>query len=292
MPNLTDRAYLRGLCETYGIRPSKGFGQNFIVNPALCPRICDVAGVDGHSRVLEIGPGVGTLTRELCARAHKVVALELDKRLIPLLGETLAGCGNVTLRQGDALKVDLRALLREEFGDEPAQLCANLPYNITSPLLMRLLEERLPLTRLTVMVQKEAAERITAPTGSRAAGAISYAVAYYAEPKMEFSVPPGSFSPPPSVTSTVVTLRLRAAGALAAAPERETRLFRLVRAGFAQRRKTLANGLAALPELAKEEVLAALGQIGIDGRARPEQLTLADFIRLEAALWPAGNPLL
>lgn len=283
MPQLTDRAYLRGLCQRFGIMPSKGFGQNFIVSPALCPRICEVAGVDGEANVLEIGPGVGTLTRELASRAKKVAALELDKRLIPLLGETLEDYGNVSLRQGDALKVDLAALLREEF-DGPAMLCANLPYNITSPLIMRLLEERLPLTKLTVMVQREAAERITAPPGTRLAGAISYAVAYYAKPRYEFSVSPGNFFPPPKVTSAVITLAVRGEAALP--PERERRLFRLVRASFSQRRKTLANAASATLDVPKEALNAALATIGINALARPEQLTLEDFIRLEEALWP------
>lgn len=287
MPQLTDRAYLRGLCQQYGITPSKGFGQNFIVNPALCPRICETAGVAGEN-VLEIGPGVGTLTRELAARAKKVVALELDKRLIPLLGETLAGCDNVVLRQGDALKVDLAALLAEEF-DGPALLCANLPYNITSPLIMRLLEERLPLGRLTVMVQREAAERITAAPGTRLSGAISYAVAYYARPRYEFAVPPGNFSPPPKVTSAVITLEVRPERLLP--PAREAKLFRLVRAAFSQRRKTLANAASATLPLAapKEALLAALAACGIDSRARPEQLALEDFIRLEEVLEAQGS---
>lgn len=282
MPQLTDRAYLRGLCQQYGITPSKGFGQNFIVNPSLCPRICDTAGIDENSLVLEIGPGVGVLTRELAARAKKVVALELDKRLVPLLGETLAGCGNVALRQGDALKVDLAALLQEEFG-APAVLCANLPYNITSPLIMRLLEQRLPLTRLTVMVQREAAERITAAPGTRAAGAISYAVDYYARPRYEFSVAPGNFVPAPKVTSAVITLDVKGEPVLP--PQREARLFRLVRAGFAQRRKTLVNAASAVPGLSKDALAAGLQSLGIDPRARPEQLTLEDFIGLEKALW-------
>lgn len=285
MPQLTDRAWLRGLCQRYGITPSKGFGQNFIVNPSLCPRICEAAGVRG-ANVLEIGPGVGTLTRDLAARAKKVVALELDKRLIPLLGETLAGCDNVVLRQGDALKVDLTALLAEEF-DGPAILCANLPYNITSPLIMRLLEERLPLERLTVMVQREAAERIIADPGTRGAGAISYAVSYYARPRFEFSVPPGNFEPPPKVTSSVISLEVDQRYVLP--PMREARLFRLVRAAFSQRRKTLANAASAGLALPKTQLLDALEAAGIDVRARPEQLTLEDFIKLEETLFPHEN---
>lgn len=282
MPNLTDRAYLRELCERYGIAPSKGFGQNFIVNPALCPRICEAAGVDG-ANVLEIGPGVGTLSRELAERAKKVVSLELDKRLIPLLEETMSGYGNFTLVQGDVLKTDLAALLAEQF-DGPAILCANLPYNITSPVIMKLLEERLPLTQLTVMVQKEAADRITARPGTRASGAISYAVDYYAEAREHFTVKPGNFYPEPKVVSAVITLHVRKRLALDGDKARERRLFRLVRAAFSQRRKTLANAVSATTGQPKEKLLAALAAAGLNERARPEQLTLEDFIRIEAEL--------
>lgn len=284
MPNLTDRAYLRALCERYGIAPSKGFGQNFIVNPALCPRICDAAGVDGETNVLEIGPGVGTLTRELAARARKVVSLELDKRLIPLLGETMSGYDNFTLIQGDVLKTDLAALLAEQF-DGPAILCANLPYNITSPVIMKLLEERLPLQQLTVMVQKEAADRITARPGTRACGAISYAVDYYAESEDHFTVKPGNFYPEPKVVSAVITLHVREKQALAEDPAREKRLFRLIRAAFSQRRKTLANAVSATTGQPKELLQKALEATGLDTRIRPEQIALEDFIRLEAEIW-------
>ena len=197
MPTLTDLSTIRDLCARYDFALSKGFGQNFIINPGICPRIAEAAGIGSGWGALEVGPGIGVLTEQLCKRADKVVSIEVDKRLPPLLEETMAGYDNFKLVLNDVLKVDLKALLAEEFGDKPVAVCANLPYYITSPILMRLLEEKLPIRNITVMVQKEAAQRLCAAPGTRDAGAISYAVAYYAEPKLLFSVQPGSFIPPP-----------------------------------------------------------------------------------------------
>lgn len=286
MQNLTDLTTVRALCDKYGFALKKGFGQNFIVNPGICPKICDAAALTRQDGVLEIGPGFGTLTQQLGLRAGKVVCLEVDERLKPVLAETLQDLPNVTVLWQDALKADLPALVQQQFAGMPLKLCANLPYNITSPLLMKLLESRLPFKSLTVMVQKEAAQRIIAAPGSRAAGAISYAVHYYATPKMVFSVKPGSFYPPPKVTSAVIQLTPVQTPLLQAHPQREKRLFSLVRAAFAQRRKTLSNALAAGLPLPKEQITAAQAQAGIAPLARPEQLTLQDFIQLEAALWP------
>ena len=193
MPALTDLSTIRSLCDRYGFSLSKGFGQNFIINPGVCPRIAESAGIGPDWGVLEIGPGIGVLTEQLAKRAAKVVSVEIDRRLFPLLDETLAGYGNVKIVEGDVLKVDLRALIRQEFAGRPVAVCANLPYYITSPILMRLLEERLPVENITVMVQREAAQRLCAPPGTRQAGAISYAVAYYASPRQLFTVQPGSF---------------------------------------------------------------------------------------------------
>lgn len=285
LDNLTDLSTIRALCEKYGFSFSKGFGQNFLVNPGVCPHICEVAGVQAATNVLEIGPGFGTLTRELAQRAKKVVSVEVDPRLLPVLAETLHGFNNVTIVNEDVLKCDLAALIQREFTG-PVVVCANLPYYITSPILMRLLEEQLPIESITVMVQKEAAERITAQPGSRAAGAVSYAVSYYAQPALMFSVKPGSFYPAPKVTSAVIQLQLRPALALAGQPERQQRLFRLVRASFGQRRKTLCNSASAGLGLPKPLIAAALHTAGLPPMARPEQLTLEEFISLEQALWP------
>ena len=213
MPTLTDLSTIRDLCTRYDFALSKGFGQNFIINPGICPRIADEAGIGPGWGALEVGPGIGVLTEQLCKRADKVVSIEVDKRLPPLLEETMADYDNFKLVLNDVLKVDLKALLAEEFGDKPVAVCANLPYYITSPILMRLLEEKLPIENITVMVQKEAAQRLCAAPGTRDAGAISYAVAYYAEPKLLFTVQPGSFYPAPKVTSAVIRLNVRKAPA-------------------------------------------------------------------------------
>ena len=191
MPTLTDLSTIRDLCARYDFALSKGFGQNFIINPGICPRIAEAAGIGPGWGALEVGPGIGVLTEQLCKRADKVVSIEVDKRLPPLLEETMADYDNFKLVLNDVLKVDLKALLAEEFGDKPVAVCANLPYYITSPILMRLLEEKLPIRNITVMVQKEAAQRLCAAPGTRDAGAISYAVAYYAEPKLLLPRPQG-----------------------------------------------------------------------------------------------------
>lgn len=284
MPALTDLSTIRDLCARYDFALSKGFGQNFIVNPGICPRIAEAAGLGPGWGALEIGPGIGVLTEQLCRRADKVVSIEVDKRLPPLLAETMAGYGNFKLVLEDVLKVDLRALIAQEFGDKPVAVCANLPYYITSPILMRLLEEKLPVRNITVMVQKEAAQRLCAAPGSREAGAISYAVAYYAEPKMLFTVQPGSFYPAPKVTSAVIRLQVRSAPPVQAPNGDEAGCFRLIRAAFSQRRKTAANAVANGLGLPKARVLAALEIAGLDPRLRPEQLTLQDYCALQNAL--------
>ena len=197
MPTLTDLSTIRDLCARYDFALSKGFGQNFIINPGICPRIADEAGIGPGWGALEVGPGIGVLTEQLCKRADKVVSIEVDKRLPPLLEETMADYDNFKLVLNDVLKVNLKALLAEEFGDKPVAVCANLPYYITSPILMRLLEEKLPIENITVMVQKEAAQRLCAAPGTRDAGAISYAVAYYAEPKLLLPYSPAVFTRPP-----------------------------------------------------------------------------------------------
>ena len=284
MPNLTDLSTIRDLCARYDFALSKGFGQNFIINPGICPRIAEAAEIGPGWGVLEIGPGIGVLTEQLCKRADKVVSVEVDKRLPPLLAETMAGYDNFKLVLQDVLKVDLKALLAEEFGDKPVAVCANLPYYITSPILMRLLEEKLPIRNITVMVQREAAQRLCAAPGTREAGAISYAVAYYAQPKMLFTVQPGSFYPAPSVTSAVIRLDVRQEPPVELPAGQESAYFALIRAAFSQRRKTAANAIANGLKLPKAQVLAALQKAGMDERVRPEQLTLQDYAALLTAL--------
>lgn len=279
---LTDISTIRYLCEKYGFSLSKGLGQNFIVNPGICPKIVQASGIDETYGALEIGPGIGVLTKELALRARKVVAVELDTRLPALLAETLAGFSNVKLVQGDALKLDLAGLIRQEFAGMKVAVCANLPYYITSPLVMKLLEDRLPLEHITVMVQKEAAQRLAALPGTRGAGAVSYAVHYYASPQVLFCVQPGSFYPPPKVTSAVLRLDLHAAPPVA--PQSEAAMFRTIRAAFSQRRKTAANAISAGLGLPKAQVTAALAAAGAPPAARPEQLGLEQYAVLSDVL--------
>lgn len=286
MPCLTDLSTIQALCEKHQFALSKGFGQNFIINPGVCPKLAESAGVSAECGVLEIGPGIGVLTKELARRAKKVVAVEVDERLPPILAETLAGLGNVKIVLADVLKLDLKALLEQEFPSMRVVVCANLPYYITSPIVMALLEQRLPIENITVLVQKEAAERISARPGTREAGAISCAVAYYAQPKVLFHVQPGSFYPAPKVVSSVIRLDLRAAPAVQV-PD-ESAYFALVRAAFGQRRKTAANAIANGLRLPKEQVNKAIAAAGFDARVRPEKLTLEDFAAIAAELARTG----
>lgn len=278
--NLTNLSEVRALLNRHGFAFSKALGQNFLVNPTVCPRMAEASGARGIG-VLEIGPGVGTLTAELAKVAKKVVAVELDDRLPPILAETLADFDNVAVVQGDALTLDLAALIADRFGDLPVVLCANLPYYITSPLIMRLLEERLPLRALTVMVQREAADRLCAAPGTRACGAVSLAVSYYARPEPLFHVSRGSFLPAPNVDSRVIRLVLQPPPV--SVPD-EAAFFRLIRASFSQRRKTLVNAASSGLALPKDVVAAAVAAAALPPTARAEELTLDDFARLAAAL--------
>ena len=279
---LTHIAEIRELLTRHGFTFSKKLGQNFLVNPSVCPRMAEACGADKTSGVLEIGPGIGVLTRELSRVAGKVVAIELDDRLPALLKETLADCDNVTIVPGDVMELDLEALLREHFPpDMPVAVCANLPYYITSPILMKLLESRLPFTSITVMVQKEAAVRLCAKPGTRECGAVTLAVQYYAAPQILFPVSRGSFMPAPNVDSAVIRLDIRKEPPCAVADE--AKLFRLIRAAFGQRRKTLGNALSG-GGFDREAVAAAMAAAGIPASARAEQLTLHQFAALSDAL--------
>lgn len=280
--NLTDPAVVRGLLHENGFTFSKALGQNFLIDPSVCPRMAELCGARREAGVLEIGPGVGVLTQELARRSGRVVAVELDHRLLPVLKKTLGAYPNVKIICADILKLDLAALLREEFGGMPVLCCANLPYYITSPVVMALLEGQPGLESVTVMVQKEAAERLCAPPGTRAAGAVSYAVSYYAEPEVLFGVGRGSFLPPPKVDSSVIRLRVRQHPPVEATDEKL--LFRLIAAAFHQRRKTLCNALSAGLPLPKDRVTGALEAAGIPPAERGERLTLEDFARLCAVL--------
>ena len=279
-PRLTDVSYIRDVLDRHGFHFSKKLGQNFLINPSVCPRMAEACGATPEGGVLEIGPGIGVLTRELAQRAGKVVAIELDDRLPPVLAETLAGLDNVSFIWGDCMKLDLPAVLKEQFGDRPVAVCANLPYYITSPIVMMLLESRLPVENVTVMVQKEAAQRLCAVPGTREAGAVTLAVQYYAEAETLFGVSRGSFMPAPNVDSAVIRLSIRKEPPCAVADERH--MFRLIRAGFNQRRKTLLNSLTAAGH-GKADIAAALKAAGLSPTARAEELTLTDWAALSNA---------
>ncbi len=287
MPALTDIGYIRDLLSRHGFRFSKALGQNFLVNPSVCPRMAEACGASAETGVLEIGAGIGVLTRELASRAGKVVCVEVDDRLPPILEETLAGLDNAEIVLQDIMKVDIHPFMQEKFGDRPVSVCANLPYYITSPVIMGLLESRYPFTSITVMVQKEAAQRLCAETGTRDAGAVTMAVRYFAHAEKLFDVSRGSFTPSPNVDSAVIRLTLH--NSPQCTPAEEKRLFSLVRAAFGQRRKTLSNSLAGAG-IPKAELPRLLEAAGISPTARAEQLTLDDFIRLTKASMSRRTP--
>ncbi|MEA4912141.1 MAG: 16S rRNA (adenine(1518)-N(6)/adenine(1519)-N(6))-dimethyltransferase RsmA [Oscillospiraceae bacterium] len=260
------------------VRPKKALGQNFLVNDGVCEKIADAVVGDGNCGVLEIGPGLGALTKKLAPRARKLVAVELDADILPKLRENLAGFDNVEIVNADVLSVDLQALIREHFAGMPVRAAGNLPYYITSPIVMALLESRLPLEEIVVMVQKEAAQRLCAKEGARECGAVTLAVRYYAEPQMLFDVSPGSFYPAPKVTSSVLRLRVRKQPLVT--PRDERRMFAVIKAAFSMRRKTVLNAVAGGLSLDKETLAAAMARAGVDPGARAERLTLADYSSL------------
>lgn len=283
MPELTDLSYVRTLCEKYDFALSKGFGQNFIVNPGLPPKIVDASGVDKRYGVLEIGPGIGALSHELCERAGKVVAVELDKTLLPILDETMARFDNFEVVSADILKTDIPALVREKFAGLTPIVCANLPYNITTPAITALIESKC-FESITVLVQKEVAERLCAAPGTSAYGAFSVFMQYYTEPEYLFAVPRECFEPQPKVTSAVLRAVVRRKPPVEV--EDEKFFFRVVYAAFALRRKTLVNSLMTAfgSQLTKEQVTQAVTSCGLEANIRGERLGLSEFAALSAEI--------
>lgn len=282
MEGLYEISTIREIMERHGFSFSKKLGQNFLINPSVCPRIAEMGGADKGVGVIEVGTGVGVLTHELAKRADKVCAVELDDRLIPVLEETLAEHSNVKVFNDDILKIDLHRLISEEMSGLRVVVCANLPYYITSPVIMRLLEERLPIDAVTVMVQKEAAARLTAKCGTRESGAVTFAVRYFSEPKQLFQVSRGSFFPAPNVDSAVVRFDIK--GTPPQSPEQEKWFFRVVRAAFQQRRKTLCNSVSATLGIGKSAVSEAAVAAGLDPAVRPEAMTMEDMLLFAAKL--------
>ena len=281
--DLTDINTVKNLLSRHGFTFSKALGQNFITDPTICPKMAESSGFTENDCVLEIGPGIGVLTVELAKRAKKVVTVELDARLLPVLSKTLEAYRNVFVVNADVLKTDLKALAAEYF--EPTDrvfVCANLPYYVTSPILMHLLESGVPFAGLTLMVQKEAGQRLTAEIGSRDAGAVTYAVQYYAESEMLFEVGRASYTPSPNVDSCVLKLTPREKPPVEVADE--AFFFRVVRAAFLHRRKTAVNGLSSELGLSKETVTAALAALGLPPSARAEAFTMEQMAKLSELL--------
>ena len=278
MNNLSDISVIKSVLSRHGFTFSKALGQNFIINPGVCPRIAEKGGAGEGVGVLEVGAGIGVLTAELAKRASKVVCVELDTRLLPVLDETLGEFDNVKIINGDILKVDLHRILEDEFGNMPVVVCANLPYYITSPVIMRLLESRLKIDSVTVMVQKEAAVRLCADVGSRDSGAVTVAVNYYAEAQKLFDVSRGSFMPSPNVDSAVIRLDILKNPPIEVSDEKF--FFSMVKAAFSQRRKTASNGISAAMGISKPTVIEAIEAADLSPIVRAEALTMEQLGRL------------
>lgn len=279
-PYLGNPKYTIEVLQKYGFVFQKRFGQNFLIDTHVLDRIIEASEITKDDFVLEIGPGIGTMTQYLAESAGKVIAVEIDKNLIPILGETLAEYDNVTIINEDILKLDINRLVEEENGGKPIKVVANLPYYITTPIIMGLFESHVPLQSITVMVQKEVADRMQVGPGSKDYGALSLAVQYYAKPYIAANVPPNCFIPRPGVGSAVI--RLTRYEEPPVMVKDESLMFKLIRASFNQRRKTLQNGIANSPELpySKAQVEKALEKMGLAANVRGESLTLAEFAKL------------
>lgn len=272
------------ILQKYDFVFQKKFGQNFLIDTHVLEKIIREAGISKDDMVLEIGPGIGTMTQYLCENARKVVAVEIDKALIPILGDTLSGYDNVSVINEDILKLDINKLVEEENNGKPIKVVANLPYYITTPIIMGLFESHVPIESITIMVQKEVADRMQVGPGTKDYGALSLAVQYYAKPEIVANVPPNCFMPRPNVASAVIRLTKHLETPVKV--DNEKLMFRLIRASFNQRRKTLQNSINNSPELniSKEKVVEALEKMGLSPTIRGEALTLFQFAELSNLL--------
>ena len=284
MANLGNPKNTIEIIQKYEFMFQKKFGQNFLIDTHVLEKIISSAGVTKEDCVLEIGPGIGTMTQYLAENARQVVAVEIDKNLIPILGETLAGYDNVTVINEDILKVDIKEIAEKYNDGRPIKVVANLPYYITTPIIMGLFESGVPIDNITVMVQKEVADRMQEGPGSKDYGALSLAVQYYAEPEIVAIVPPNCFIPRPNVGSAVI--RLTRHKEMPVKVNDVEHMFRIIRASFNQRRKTLQNGLNNSPEIpyTKEKILAAIERMGLPATVRGEALSLEQFAQLSDIL--------
>ena len=282
MKNLSDINVIKSVMGKHGVTFNKGLGQNFLVDPEVCPAMAEASNLNENTCVIEIGPGVGVLTAELAKRAGKVLSFEVDNRLLPVLQETLSEFNNVEIINQDVMKADLPRILEEKCKGMEIAVCANLPYYITSPIIMLLLESRLPLKSITVMVQKEAADRLCAQVGSRDGGAVTVAVNYYAKSEKLFFVPKESFLPPPKVNSEVIRLTVRKEPPVKT--DNEAFFFKVVKAAFSQRRKTAENSISSGLNIPKSVVAEALSKAGLEKTVRAEKITMEDFANLSRIL--------
>lgn len=288
MANLGNPKNTIEIIQKYEFMFQKKFGQNFLIDTHVLEKIISAAGITKNDCVLEIGPGIGTMTQYLAENAGHVVAVEIDRNLIPILKETLADYDNVTVINEDILRVDIKALAEEYNGGKPIKVVANLPYYITTPIIMGLFESGVPIDNITVMVQKEVADRMKEGPGSKDYGALSLAVQYYAEPEIVANVPPNCFIPRPNVGSAVI--RLTRHKEMPVEVKDPALMFKIIRASFNQRRKTLQNGLGNAPELpyTKEQIAAAIAEMGLTPTIRGEALSLAQFAQLSDILGNMG----
>ena len=284
MANLGNPKNTIEIIQKYEFMFQKKFGQNFLIDTHVLEKIISAAGITKNDCVLEIGPGIGTMTQYLAENARHVVAVEIDRNLIPILKETLADYNNVTVINEDILRVDIKALAEEYNGGKPIKVVANLPYYITTPIIMGLFESGVPIDNITVMVQKEVADRMKEGPGSKDYGALSLAIQYYAEPEIVANVPPNCFIPRPNVGSAVI--RLTRHKEMPVEVKDPALMFKIIRASFNQRRKTLQNGLGNAPELpyTKEQIAAAIAEMGLTPTIRGEALSLAQFAQLSDIL--------
>ena len=284
MANLGNPKNTIEIIQKYEFMFQKKFGQNFLIDTHVLEKIISAAGITKNDCVLEIGPGIGTMTQYLAENAGHVVAVEIDRNLIPILKETLADYDNVTVINEDILRVDIKALAEEYNGGKPIKVVANLPYYITTPIIMGLFESGVPIDNITVMVQKEVADRMKEGPGSKDYGALSLAVQYYAEPEIVANVPPNCFIPRPNVGAAVI--RLTRHKEMPVEVKDPALMFKIIRASFNQRRKTLQNGLGNAPELpyTKEQIAAAIAEMGLTPTIRGEALSLAQFAQLSDIL--------
>lgn len=280
MKNLASPKVIKEILEESGFKFSKSLGQNFLIDESVLDKMISGSGIDENTNVIEIGPGFGTLTQRLCMNAKKVVAIEIDRSAVPILEKNLEEFDNLKIINDDVLKCDLEKIIAEEFGGEKIKIVANLPYYITTPIIMHILESKIKTDSLCIMIQKEVAQRIAAKPSCKDYGALTVAVNYYSEPRLICHVPPSSFIPMPKVSSSVISLDIRDAAPVSL--KNEKGYFKVVKAAFGQRRKTLLNALSnsgAIP-LSKEEILNVLKECGIDEKRRGETLSLQDFANI------------